>query len=106
MACDDGQEAHLESLAAQFDQYVDHLKGSFGDIGDQRLTVMAGVMVVDELLELKKKVKTLEEDLASLRESRISQTNESDEIRTDFVRQLDKASEKLEALCAKLSSQS
>ncbi|MDZ7823563.1 MAG: cell division protein ZapA, partial [Ahrensia sp.] len=45
MACDPGQEQHLEELASKFDKYVGHLKQSFGEIGDQRLTVMAGIMV-------------------------------------------------------------
>ena len=39
MACDEGQEEHLISLASRFDRYVMHLKDSFGEIGDQRLTV-------------------------------------------------------------------
>jgi cell division protein ZapA len=42
MACDPGQEEHLQDLATRFDQYVRHLKESFGEIGDQRITVMAG----------------------------------------------------------------
>ncbi|TIP15856.1 MAG: cell division protein ZapA, partial [Mesorhizobium sp.] len=55
MACDEGQEEHLIDLAERFDRYVMHLKDSFGEIGDQRLTVMAGIMVMDELSELNKR---------------------------------------------------
>ncbi|HEX5934512.1 MAG TPA: cell division protein ZapA, partial [Pseudorhizobium sp.] len=47
MACEEGQEAHLTDLAGRFDQYVSHLKSQFGEIGDLRLTVMAGIMVMD-----------------------------------------------------------
>ncbi|MGU3576957.1 cell division protein ZapA [Brucellaceae bacterium C25G] len=61
MACDAGQEQHLTGLAERFDQYVGHLKSSFGEIGDVRLTVMAGIMVMDELNEMQKRVKALEE---------------------------------------------
>ncbi|MBN8999629.1 MAG: cell division protein ZapA, partial [Rhizobiales bacterium] len=43
MACDDGQEAHLESLAERLNETIDRLRGSFGEIGDQRLTVMAAI---------------------------------------------------------------
>ena len=60
MACDEGQEEHLIDLAQRFDRYVTHLKDSFGEIGDQRLTVMAGIMVMDELAELQKRVKGME----------------------------------------------
>jgi cell division protein ZapA len=63
MACDSGQEPHLEALAARFDAYVTHLKGSFGEIGDQRLLVMSAVMVMDEMQELERRVATLEADL-------------------------------------------
>ena len=30
MACDEGQESHLVSLAEKLDSYVGQLKGSFG----------------------------------------------------------------------------
>ena len=64
MACDEGQEEHLIDLGQRFDRYVSHLKDSFGEIGDQRLTVMAGIMVMDELSELQKRVKGMESEVA------------------------------------------
>ncbi|MBB4006658.1 cell division protein ZapA [Allorhizobium taibaishanense] len=60
MACEEGQEPHLIDLASQFDRYVSHLKGQFGEIGDLRVTVMAGIMVMDELSELKRRMTALE----------------------------------------------
>ena len=55
MACEEGQEEHLTDLATRFDQYVSHLKSQFGEIGDLRVTVMAGIMVMDELAELNRR---------------------------------------------------
>jgi cell division protein ZapA len=49
MACEEGQEEHLTTLATRFDRYVSHLKHQFGEIGDLRLTVMSAIMVMDEL---------------------------------------------------------
>lgn len=69
MACDEGQEAHLSGLSERFDQYVAHLKSSFGEIGDLRLTVMAGIMVMDELAETQKRAKGLENEIETLRRS-------------------------------------
>ncbi|MFS2325253.1 MULTISPECIES: cell division protein ZapA [Brucella] len=69
MACDEGQEEHLSGLADRFDQYVTHLKSSFGEIGDLRLTVMSGIMVMDELAETQKRVKALEKEVENLRHS-------------------------------------
>ena len=60
MACDEGEEARLESLGERLDSYVTQLKCAFGEIGDQRLTVMAGVMVTDELTEAERRIASLE----------------------------------------------
>lgn len=76
MACEEGQEPHLIALAEKLDSYVSQLKGSFGEIGDQRLTVMAGVMVTDELVEMERKVAKLEKELADLRADSDSKVSE------------------------------
>ncbi|GAK68850.1 hypothetical protein RRU01S_03_00170 [Agrobacterium rubi TR3 = NBRC 13261] len=70
MACEAGQEAHLTDLASQFDQYVGHLKSQFGEIGDLRLTVMAGIMITDEMSELSRKIEALEAKVATLQKNR------------------------------------
>lgn len=69
MACEEGQEGHLETLAGRFDQYVGHLKSQFGEIGDLRVTVMAGIMIMDELAELGRKIEKLESEIATMRSS-------------------------------------
>ncbi|OHV75416.1 cell division protein ZapA [Ensifer sp. LCM 4579] len=81
MACEEGQEDHLSELAARFDQYVGHLRGQFGEIGDLRLTVMAGIMVMDELSEVDRRLKTLEAEVESLKTSR--ETQVSDQMRSE-----------------------
>ncbi|WP_182087124.1 cell division protein ZapA [Aureimonas sp. ME7] len=53
MACAEGEEAHLEGLAAGLDARVAELRGSFGEIGDLRMMVMAAIMVSDELDDAK-----------------------------------------------------
>jgi cell division protein ZapA len=60
MACEDGQEAHLEGLAAHIDSRIKTMRESFGEIGDLRLTVMAALMVCDEYLEEKRRAEALE----------------------------------------------
>lgn len=44
MACEDGQEAHLMSLARDLDSRIEGLRAKFGEIGDTRLTVMASTL--------------------------------------------------------------
>ncbi|MBB5042812.1 cell division protein ZapA [Shinella fusca] len=70
MACEEGQEGHLEELAAGFDRYVGHLKSQFGEIGDLRITVMAGIMVMDELNEVTRRLARLEKETEELRKGR------------------------------------
>ncbi len=70
MACEEGQEAHLVELATRFDNYVSHLKSQFGEIGDLRITVMAGIMVMDELSETNRRIAEMERELGGLREGR------------------------------------
>ncbi|MGV1872878.1 cell division protein ZapA [Agrobacterium rosae] len=70
MACEAGQEDHLTDLASQFDQYVGHLKSQFGEIGDLRLTVMAGIMITDEMSELRRKIESLEGQVEALQSNR------------------------------------
>ncbi len=70
MACEEGQEGHLEELAAGFDRYVGHLKSQFGEIGDLRITVMAGIMVMDELNEVTRRLARLAKETEELRKGR------------------------------------
>ena len=67
MACGPGEEAHLEALAAQIDERINQLRGAFGEIGDQRLTVMAAITIADELTEARKKIAALEKQVATAR---------------------------------------
>ena len=60
MACEDGQESHLEDLASHLDGRIKMMRQSFGEIGDLRLTVMAALMVCDELAEEKRKLAAAE----------------------------------------------
>ena len=104
MACDEGQEEHLIDLAQRFDRYVSHLKGSFGEIGDQRLTVMAGIMVMDELTELQKRMKGMESEVATLRKTRDDALVKADKNDAALTGALGSLAERMEALAGRLST--
>ena len=104
MACDEGQEKHLEKLAETLNGYVENLKGSFGEIGDQRLSVMAGIMVTDELNEMTAKVKRLEKEVNSLQAKRDTVAGEMDSADSDVAASILEASKRLEALAEKLTA--
>ena len=103
MACDEGQEAHLTGLAERFDRYVAHLKTSFGEIGDQRLTVMAGIMVLDELVELQKRMKGLESEAETLRRTRDDALAKADKNDAALTSALQVVAERIEGVARKLS---
>lgn len=103
MACDEGQEEHLIDLATRFDGYVMHLKDSFGEIGDQRLTVMAGIMVMDELSEISKRLKGLESEVVGLRKMRDEAVTKSERTDAALVGALAGLAQRMEALSTKLS---
>lgn len=104
MACDEGQESHLVDLAERFDRYVAHLKGAFGEIGDQRLTVMAGIMVMDELAELQKRVKGIETEMATLRKTRDDALVKADKNDATITGALTMLAGRLETLAARLNA--
>ena len=70
MACEEGQEARLLQLAESFEARIGSLRGKFGEIGDARLTVMAALMVSDELIDATQRNRNLEEELTALRDIR------------------------------------
>ncbi|MCE2510231.1 MAG: cell division protein ZapA [Alphaproteobacteria bacterium] len=51
IACDNGQEEHLERLASFVDKRIGELTASVGQIGDARLLVMVSLLIADELAD-------------------------------------------------------
>ena len=56
IACDEGEEEHLKELAGHVDSKVRELIGSVGQVGDQKLMLMAALLVTDELFEARGKL--------------------------------------------------
>lgn len=50
-ACNEGEEARLESLAGVIDDKIGEMRATFGEIGDQRLVIMAALTIADNLTE-------------------------------------------------------
>jgi cell division protein ZapA len=96
MACEDGQEDHLSQLASGLNERVEQLRGSFGEIGDSRLVVMAALMLGDELSEAKQRVGKLEEELSGLQDARAAAAGRSQSTQTAVVAALNAAAERIE----------
>jgi cell division protein ZapA len=70
MACDDGEEAHLAELAERLDRSIAQLRTRFGEIGDQRLTVMAAITLADQHAEAERALAELRAKIAELEGAR------------------------------------
>jgi cell division protein ZapA len=102
MACEDGQEGHLQQLARELDERIVALRGQFGEIGDARLTVMAALMVADELAEANKKLTRMEADHAALQEARGAASERAQATQVAIATAFDTAAERIEGLAKKL----
>ena len=104
MACGDGEEAHLEGLAALFNGKIDELRGAFGEIGDMRLQVMAALTMADELTEARKRIGELEEELGSIRARAAEGGERSQALEAQVIDALHKTAERIERLAKGLNA--
>jgi cell division protein ZapA len=56
LSCEDGQEEHLEELSLHLNNRFDNLKKSLGNIGENKLLLIASISVMDEYFETRKKI--------------------------------------------------
>jgi cell division protein ZapA len=70
MACEDGEEERLSGLAQKIDLKIAEMRAAFGEIGDNRLTVMAAITVADELAEAQRLNGALRDQIADLERAR------------------------------------
>ena len=102
MACEEGQQQHLIGLAERFNGQVEALKGAVGEIGDNRLTVMAGIAVVDELAEAERRIKELETEVLVLTRAGQEVAAEIEALETAFDKRLSDAANALEGVAGVL----
>jgi len=103
MACEDGQEGHLVTLAQELDARISGLRTKFGEIGDTRLTVMAALTVADELAEAGSRIKRLEEELAILQDAGVASSDHTKAAQAAVAAALGAAAERVEGITKKLN---
>ena len=65
LACEEGEERHLEHLAGIVESKIEAYRGSFGEIGDQRIAVMAAISLADELMEAQRRIEVLQAEAST-----------------------------------------
>lgn len=103
MACEAGQEERLTTLAEGFDARINDIRARFGEVGDSRLTVMAALMIADELLDAKVRIIRLETEISALKAARAGADERAERAETTVATVLGEAAERLERLTLALS---
>ena len=103
MACEEGQEDQLNTLAKDLDKRVEQLKKNFGAIGDMRLIVMAALTMGDELFEAIKRIRRLEEELTALQDARVVSSDRQQQTQTAIAAALNSAAERIEGVTRSLN---
>ncbi len=103
MACGEGEEGHLQELAAHVDATLASLRKGFGEIGDARLVIMTAITVADELFETRRRAAELEARLAELAATRSEGEAMREALAVDVAGALDGAAARLERLAQHLN---
>ena len=104
MACTEGEERHLEGLAASYDAKIEEMRASFGEIGDMRLHVMAALAQADELHETRRRIAALEAEVATLNSVNISRDERLERIEVRLAEGVRMAAERIEQLARSLNA--
>lgn len=104
IACDDGQEDHLQQLCADLDRRIGELRANAPlEIGNDRLVIMAALTIGDELAEAEARIAKLEQELATLRNARAAASDRSQSAQNAIVDALTAAAARIEALSKELN---
>lgn len=104
IACAEGEEQHLEGLAASYDEKIEEMRRAFGEIGDMRLHVMAAITQADELHETRRRLAALEAELAGLKSFAATGDERSHAIEARLAEGIHRAAEKIEELARSLNT--
>lgn len=103
LECGEGEEAHLIELAEYLSSHVETMKFKFGQVGDDRLILMAALMVADELTEARRQLDEMKTHLAEQRRDRSAADESAKNIRADLAEAIGAAADRVETLNRKVT---
>jgi cell division protein ZapA len=104
IACDDGEEEHLKALADEVDSKVRELLGSVGQVGDQRLILMAALLLADELHAATAQLETARTELAAAKAAQTEASGRTEHAESLAANVLENAVKRIEDIAAKLKA--
>ncbi|WP_369415140.1 cell division protein ZapA [Acuticoccus kalidii] len=105
MACEEGDEDRVTSLATELDTTIRQLKAKTGEIGDRRISVMAGLVVLDRLRAAEEKNAELAAHIAALERAREAAALASEGEDEPLIERLDAATDAVERMTRMLNDQ-
>jgi len=104
LGCDDGEEERLLRLGQKLDDRVKMLANQFGQIGDIRLLVMAGITLTDELDEFSGNIEAqVEKVTTNIRKESETAIAQSEESSQEATASLMKAADRIDAIASRLA---
>ncbi|MFD0986499.1 cell division protein ZapA [Methyloligella solikamskensis] len=104
LECNNGEEAHLIELSEHLASHVESLKRKFGQIGDDRLILMAALMVTDEFWDMRRVANELKAELADMLQGADPDEVASREAEKELASAIGSAADRLEALRRRIGS--
>jgi cell division protein ZapA len=105
LECGEGEENHLIALAEYLGSHVDTMKRKFGQVGDDRLILMASLLVTDELWELRRQMLELKSALAEARRDRSVSDESVKSVQVDLAERVSSVADRLEMLNQRFGSE-
>jgi cell division protein ZapA len=105
MACEDGEEEHVTELGTRFDGAIGELRGALGEIGDQRLMVMAGILMTDRLDDAERRLKRAEQDIRDVKDGRTDATMRAEALEQKYAESLNRAAARIERIAERLQGE-
>jgi cell division protein ZapA len=103
IACNDGEEEHLQRLAAMVDAKLIDLVKMVGQIGDQRLMLMAGLLLADELVSERTGKGDLNKAMEALKAANLELKAQADAAEGEAAAALEAAARRVETVISGLS---
>ncbi len=102
MSCDDGAERRVLELASYVEGIVQDLKGGFQHVQEDRLFLMAALIIADQLSEVREELHKTLVQICNLRSFQTADNHASYIPSRDVARVVDASSARLQALEARL----
>jgi cell division protein ZapA len=103
IACDEGEEEHLKTLAAQVDAKAREVLVSVGQVGDARMLLMAALLIADEHADISGRLEGSSKAASSSSEEKQSLHLRAEAAEGAAADALEAAAKKIEDIAARLA---